>query len=127
METRPLGLLSAALWLLACACCVAIALDVYQRDGDRASVWLVGSVDLGLALWTTSLLVKRASAAEVGEDEWRAKWGSEVGPYRLVLARLVWAIEESIKDKGRPARVDAPDLLLRAERLTKIERTRATL
>lgn len=118
METRSLGYLSAALWLLACGLALTLAFDLQRPDGARAAVWAVWLLDLAAALWASRALVLRAQAAEQDSDYWRAKWGSEVGPHRAALARLVWAIEEAMPGSdGRPARVDAPDLLARAERL----------
>jgi hypothetical protein len=128
METRSLGILSAALWLLACALTVSLDLDMQRPDGARLVVWMVWALGLMAALQVTGALRRRALAAEQDSDEWRARWGPEVGPHRAALARLVWAIEEATKGTGgyRGCVIDAPDLLVRAERLTKIERTRAT-
>lgn len=120
MTTRTLSRLSALLWLLACGWAVALAVDLQRPDAARAAVWAVALLHLGGALRLSVVLRNRAIAAEEDAAEWRTKWGSEVGPYKLALTRVVWALEEARPNvHGRPARVDAPDLLLRAERIAR--------
>ena len=120
MTTRTLSRLSALLWLLACGWAVALAVDLQRPDAARAAVWAVALLHLGGALGLSRTVATRATVAEEDAAEWRAKWGGEVGPYKIALTRIVWAIEEARPNvHGRPARVDAPDLLLRAERIAR--------
>ena len=120
MTTRTLSRLSALLWLLACGWAVALAVDLQRPDAARAAVWAVALLHLGGALVLSRTVATRATVAEEDAAEWRAKWGGEVGPYKLALTRVVWALEEARPNAhGRPARVEAPDLLLRAERIAR--------
>ncbi len=123
MPPRLLGSLSLLLWALACGFTFALAVDLQRPDGARLSVWLVWALDIGAALWTTRGLASQVEAAEDDAANWRARWGSEVGPHRLALCRLVWAIEEATIGTGRAAHIDAPDLLVRADRLTHSTRS----
>jgi len=118
MPPRLLGSLSLLLWTLACGFTFALAVDLQRPDGARLVVWMVWALDIFAALWTSRSLVTQVVLAEGDAADWRSRWGSEVGPHRLALCRLVWAIEEATISTGRPARVDAPDLLSRANRLT---------
>lgn len=119
MTTRTLSRVSALLWLLTCMWVGVLALEL-QLTGDGRAVWPTLLVHLAGALWLSRVIRQRAIAAEEDAAEWRAKWGGEVGPYKLALTRVVWALEEARPNvHGRPARVDAPDLLLRAERIAR--------
>jgi len=121
MTTRSLTWCSTFFWVTACAACVCLTVDTLRPDGARAAVWAVLVLDLVAALWASRALYRRAAAAEDDAQAWRSKWGGEVGPYRLALARIVWAIEEAraAPRYSSAARVDAPDLLTRAERIAR--------
>lgn len=125
MPTRTLAWLSTFLWAAACSACVCLAVDTLRLDGARAAVWALFLLDTVAALLVSRVLYRRAAVAEDDAQEWRSKWGGEVGPYRLALARLVWAIEEARATPRytRSVRVDAPDLLSRADRLARASRS----
>ena len=123
MSSRTLGILSALVWLTACGCTFALTYDLQRPEGARAALWTVWALDLLAAFVLTFGLQDRAVMAEADASNWRGRWGSEVGPYRLALARIVWAVEEATQGSdGRPVRVEAPDLLVRANRLADATR-----